>query len=590
MADLYAQRIAADGTVRWAANGVAICTAVGDQSNPAIISDGAGGAIITWQDRRGGSTSTYYDIYAQRISADGVVQWTADGAPVCVHSYFQGYPALAPDGANGAIIAWQDSRGGTSNIYAQRILSSGAAQWAANGVAVCAAAYLQGTPLVVSDNADGAIIAWDDFRSNTNHDIYAQHVSSAGAVGWTTNGVAICTASGNQMIRAIVSDDAGGAIIAWEDSRLGDADIYAQHISSAGAIVVGWPTDGAALCATTGAQTAPAMIADGAGGAIVTWQDARGDAGDIYAQRVSAAGAVQWTADGVPICTVTGDQGSPVIVVDDADSEPGAIIAWQDHRGGANYDIYALRITNAGEGRWAGNGVPMCTSANDQSQPTIVSDKAGGAIVAWQDYRNGTTNADIYCQRIWGGNTTPALVSLVSADVGADAVTLTWFAGASTTAAATVYRSSDGDGWTPIGEVAADGTGYLRYVDHADVPATHLGYRLGIPDGSGERYYGETWVDRPALEPALGPALTGISPNPLRGGPLAVRFTLPNASGAALELLDIAGRRIAVREVGSLGPGKHTVDLAAGTHMPPGLYLVRLTTAGRTLTARVAAL
>ena len=41
-----------------------ISTASGDQDQPSIVSDGAGGAIITWHDRRSG---TNWDIYAQRV-------------------------------------------------------------------------------------------------------------------------------------------------------------------------------------------------------------------------------------------------------------------------------------------------------------------------------------------------------------------------------------------------------------------------------------------------------------------------------------------------------------------------------------------
>jgi hypothetical protein len=56
-----------------------------------------------------------------------------------------------------------------------------------------------------------------------------------------------------------------------------------------------------------------------------------------------------------------------------------------------------------------------------------------------------------------------------------------------------------------------------------------------------------------------------------------VQFTLPTGEPAALELIDIAGRRVAGREVGSLGAGSHAVDFASGSRMPPGIYLVRLT-------------
>ncbi|HTP79121.1 MAG TPA: hypothetical protein VMM57_01815, partial [Bacteroidota bacterium] len=54
----------------------AICTATNNQDSPTIVSDGSGGAIITWEDHRNGTDN---DIYAQRINAAGTPQWTSNG-------------------------------------------------------------------------------------------------------------------------------------------------------------------------------------------------------------------------------------------------------------------------------------------------------------------------------------------------------------------------------------------------------------------------------------------------------------------------------------------------------------------------------
>jgi len=74
------------------------------------------------------------------------------------------------------------------------------------------------------------------------------------------------------------------------------------------------------------------------------------------------------------------------------------------------------------------------------------------------------------------------------------------------------------------------------------------------------------------------------------GGALTVAFTLPSAEAANLELIDVSGRRLVARDVGSLGPGAHSVNLAEGTRIPPGIYLLRLSEAGERLTSRVAVL
>ena len=122
---------------------------------------------------------------------------------------------------------------GAADIYAQYVNASGAAQWTADGVALCTAAGYQGSPSIVSDGAGGAIVTWPDPRSEdpVNYDIYAQRVNASGAVQWAADGVALCTAAGDQYPYGIVSDGAGGAIVTWDDRRSGDVDIYAQRVS-----------------------------------------------------------------------------------------------------------------------------------------------------------------------------------------------------------------------------------------------------------------------------------------------------------------------------------------------------------------------
>jgi hypothetical protein len=63
-----------------------------------------------------------------------------------------------------------------------------------------------------------------------------------------------------------------------------------------------------------------------------------------------------------------------------------------------------------------------------------------------------------------------------------------------------------------------------------------------------------------------------------------VSFTLPGNESATLELIDISGRR--VRERSIAGAGRQTLDLAAGARLSPGVYLIRLTQAGRSMVRR----
>src|SRR5438132_4169477 len=144
-------------------------------------------------------------------------------------------------------------------------------------VRVCGNEYPQQGPVITTDGAEGAIIAWQDSRSYPITHIYGQRVLASGVVdpGWPIDGRVLCLAFGGsppagQSGQKIVSDGAGGAIVAWLDSRSGThCDIYAQHVLASGVVDSAWPVDGRALSPTCGDLR---MISDGAGGAVVEWR------------------------------------------------------------------------------------------------------------------------------------------------------------------------------------------------------------------------------------------------------------------------------------------------------------------------------
>ncbi len=390
--DIFAQRLNASGVPQWAANGVALCAAANDQIAPTIAADGAGGAIVTWYDRRSG---TNYDIYVQRVNGDGVTQWMFEGVALCTAVSDQFSPKLVPDGSGGAIVAWDDDRtlGGTLDVYVQRVSAAGIPLWTPNGVAMVLQSSDQAGSRIDSDGAGGAVVAWHGYRSGTNYDIFAQRVNASGTPQWTPDGVAICVEDIDQSFPTIASDGAGGAFVTWADPRDGNNDVYAQRVNAAGAVQ--WAVDGIALCAAVNGQSGSNVIGDGAGGAIVTWQDSRTGASDVYAQRVSASGTAQWASDGVALCAAANNQTWPVLV---ADGAGGAIVTWHDTRSGVG-DLFAQRVSAAGTPQWAADGVVVCAAAGDQSLPTIAVGSNGGALVTWHDFRSGS-EPDIFAQRL----------------------------------------------------------------------------------------------------------------------------------------------------------------------------------------------
>ena len=394
--DIYAQRIDANGNLLWNADGIAICTAVNEQYTPKIINDGANGAIITWYDNR---IDNNWNIYAQRINANGVVQWTVDGEPICTAAGNQSMQQITSDNFGGAIIAWSDGRNGgpDADIYIQRINPIGTVQFPTNGVAVCTASYFQGSPQLASDGNNGVIITWNDSRSNDGFaDIYSQRVSSTGLVYWPNNGVLICNANNNQNDPKIVADGTGGAIICWFDNRNGNPNIYAQKVNATG--LNQWPVNGISVCSASFYQGFQQIISDNSGGAYITWEDRRsgfGSGSDIYAQKINTTGLPQWTVDGIAVCSSAPVQKNPQLCLNNSGN---VVITWQDDYN----NIYAQAVTPTATLLWTINGEIVSNAINVQANPQLVS-SANEIIIAWDDTRN--SNYDIYASKLLNNGT-----------------------------------------------------------------------------------------------------------------------------------------------------------------------------------------
>jgi hypothetical protein len=488
---------AAFGWPREPVTNTPVCAAPGSQSQPAIVPDGAGGAIVAWQDARSGHT---LDIYAQHVDADGVLLWPAGGVVISEREGDQLSPQMAPDGNGGALIAWLDYHPDRfTNVFVQRVSAAGAALWQSGGLPLCATPVgdLE-SPQVIGDGTGGAILAWLSRRPSGGADIRAERVSAMGTPRWPDEGARVCAAPGERSDPRLATDGAGGAILAWQDYRFARparllpgtsayslepgsvSEIYAQRVDSSGAprwleggmsvsgrripmrsgvlvadgdggVVVVWrqdPQEGpgtpaqpvgrgspdiqrysgiaaqgidregalewgtdVVVCDTVGNQVSPLAVADGEGGAIVVWRDAGGFDSGLYAQRIDSRGARRWGWRAT-VCLDCAPRGLHSLVSDGAG---GVIVAWSDRRqrlalgsgiavqwadSAEAADIYTQRIDAAGKPMWAPDGVPVCTSERNQESPAVAADGSGGAIVVWTDGRMGNRQRDIYGQHL----------------------------------------------------------------------------------------------------------------------------------------------------------------------------------------------
>ena len=533
----------------WLVDGNPVSEAPNPKGNPAILPSGSDAVIVAWADDH--MYNGAMDIYATRILLSGErdPRWPAMGLPVCDAPGLQFSPRLVGDGQGGAIVLWVDFRDGSYGVFAHRLMVSGsiAPGWPSNGLRLCSS--VGGIVEAVSDEQGGAIAIWRDAQSSS-HDVRAQRVSASGSVspGWPANGVVIGEGISEPNVRvSVVPDGQGGAIATWY--TLNDPiDIYAQRVSSSGAIPAGWPSGGARVCDATGGQFNPVAASNGVGGALIAWSDLRTGDEDIYLAHVLADGSMDpgWPANGTLVCAAPNVQQNPRIASDGAG---GCFVAWMDFRDAVDYDLYAQRIgpdglTSAG---WQHNGEPVCTAVAHQHEVAAMNDGAGGLIMAWQDARSDP--GDVYVQRL-----TPDGQTSEGWSQGGVPVT-----GPPDTQAGAVLTSDGRQG------------AILSYGD----------YRSSVNDVFVQRISSSAVLgpDIPAEPGAIHLELLTPKPNPLRGTSyLTVR--LPAAAILSVEILDPAGRRVVRLQDKALFPaGDHTFswsgDDQKGNAVAPGIYLVQ---------------
>jgi hypothetical protein len=551
----------------WPPCGRAISTAPKGQVHSEIATDGADGAIITWQDAR----SPRVNIFAQHVLASGELDlaWPTDGRALLSDSAAianadggQTVPVIVPDGAGGAIVAWQDLRSGVTEIdlFAQHVLASGVVDpaWPANGRALVAIEGQQSTQAIASDGAGGAFVTWQDTRPGVSvADVFAQHVLASGVVDprWPSNGIAVGAAAGLQEFPVIVEDGAGGAIIAWDDARSTTSgfDVYAQHVLSSGVVDPAWPVNGRALCAAEGDQGRGTITADGAQGAVVAWTDSRivGTA-HIFAQHVLASGAVDpaWPVNGVAVSNAAVLESRPFAVSDGAG---GAIVNWQGFTVELNMYVQHVRATGDVDPAWPAGGLALTDADRQQVHAVIAPDGAGGALIAWED------GFDVVAQHVLAtGTLDPAYPEhgLLLCDI----------------------PSPRGD---PAIVATGGGGAIVAWTDPRNSGTSPDIFALQVLEAG--------TTDVPGSAPTEF-TLARPSPNPARGS-LTLRYALPRQANVRLAIFDIAGRRVRELRSGTEPRGSHAIDWdlrdERGAPVGVGTYFARLEVERRALTQKV---
>ena len=259
----YLQRVTSAGALAWAAP-LELPEAT-NWSLYSIAADGAGGAFAAWQ--------AAPDVFCQRYDATGTSVWPSPALLGDAEAPYANFNVYG-DGTGGALISWDVSGPNGRTTNAQRLNVDGQLMWQEGGVQIAgphygysrvALSFAQGT-------IDGLLVGWQS-RSEPYFDrVFVQKVNLTSELLWGTN--EMCPSSEQflyQEVGRIASDQAGGALVIWNEDWVNSPSFRLSHVNASGSSV--W--NDCFMEYSSGRYTSSARVLLGGGNrAIVVWENA----------------------------------------------------------------------------------------------------------------------------------------------------------------------------------------------------------------------------------------------------------------------------------------------------------------------------
>jgi hypothetical protein len=435
--DIYGIRVSPAGTTV-ETRSFPINADASDQTVPDVTFDGTN-FLVVWQDARNGGG----DIYGARVDpGTGAV---LDTTPIAINtaSGIQERPSISSIGGT-SIVVWEDSRSGTRNVFLTRV-NSGGTVLDATGSALSAGPRNQ-RDVAVDCTPSNCLVVWSEAISPFNEDLYGTRVNSAGAV-LDAPPIVVSAADGNQLAADLDADATGQWMVSYGDFRTGSFDVYITRVRPDGSVV---DAAGVLVSGAPNTQSHPAIAFDGTG-FFIAWQDFRSGNFDIYGTEITTTGTVG-AVNGRPIDTqVGGTARFPAA----ASTGSRVLVSWHENSGSAD-DVRALRVDPVGNILDPVNGFLASVSGGQQFAASVawdgsffylvfadtrgtsdnqliatrvdiigrVIDPSGRGIsgapngqqapsitiggstlfLAWDDFRSGTDQRDVYAARISTAN------------------------------------------------------------------------------------------------------------------------------------------------------------------------------------------
>jgi hypothetical protein len=357
---IIAQSVDIECNYLWGDSGIAVSNASSDQYNPCIsveqAEDDAYDYYVGWTDYNMDFINPVNAVYGQKIR-DGELLWGEEGILIGDQP---GDDVLKD--IKGRFFIWQNESWPDFDIYVKLADENGntAPGWPENGLCICGAEGNQSNPKGILTE-QGLLVVWEDLRNGSPYfkDIYGQMITYDGTILWSEDGVPLIGLAQDQFKPALLYHDE--IYMAWNDFRSGtDYQMYMQKYNDITAEPL-WQENGFLVASTVSANAPPAIL-NIEDILAMAWEDCRADTlSDIYAQKLSIDGEPLWDNEGIVICDAIKKQMSPEIA---QCVEHSAVIIWQDTRSSGKQDIYniyaqKINITDEGIGEDSWNNQPI---------------------------------------------------------------------------------------------------------------------------------------------------------------------------------------------------------------------------------------
>lgn len=256
--------------------------------------------------------SSQFDVYMQRLDADGYKLWADDGLLISDHptwTWVTDYD-LKIDNEGNAILVTQDERTGNSNVFSYKISPGGDFLWGNDGIGLSNNDGFNPSPKAIVLDDNSVIFGWEHEPSVQGFsEIILQKLNADGTTPWSDYTI-ISSDSMHCLMPYFLKSDNNSVIATWVevenvDTAVGNWPnmyIYAQKIDSNGNFM--WDEKVAVDDSDKMPLKSfmPSLTADGSGGFVIAWMAfPTGPNYSSYIQRINANGQPQWTPNGINV-------------------------------------------------------------------------------------------------------------------------------------------------------------------------------------------------------------------------------------------------------------------------------------------------